>query len=159
MSTASWTIAEIGVGVITASLATIRHLRDRNMRTLLSRSLPENQRDSVSAGILPRPTQQIPHHISGSEVDLIGQNQSAASGSRDSTFKLFSKKQNSWTSNAGIHDPQADLTANEGATKTIITSFRRRRKEMPVSAGAADFLGEFGILVERTWEVQEIRME
>lgn len=159
MSTACWTIAEIGVGVITASLATIRHLRDRNMRSLLSTGLSGNHRDSVSEGILQQPTQQIRHHMSGSQVDLIGQNQSAASGSLNSMFKLFAKKESSRVSTVGIHGLPADLTANEGATKTTITSSRRRRKEVPMAAGAADFLGEFGVLVERTWEVQEIRME
>lgn len=99
------------------------------------------------------------HQMSGSQVDLIGQDQSAAKGSLGSTFKLFAKKQGSRASAIGIHDPPANLTANEGATKTTITSSRRRRKEVPMAAGAADFLGEFGVLVERTWEVQEIRME
>lgn len=161
MSTACWTIAEIGVGVITASLATIRHLRDRKMRSLLSTGLSGNHRDSVSEGILQGPAQQIPHHMTGSQVDLVSHNQSghAASGSLGSISKMFSKKQGSRASIVGIHDLPADLTANEGATKTTITSSRRRRKEVPMAAGAADFLGEFGVLVERTWEVQEIRME
>lgn len=101
----------------------------------------------------------MPHQRLGSEVDLVGQSQSAVSGSRDSIFKLFPKKQGARASSAGIHDPPVDLTANKGVTKTIVTSFRRGKKEMPVAAGAADFLGEFGIMVERTWEVQEIRME
>lgn len=74
-------------------------------------------------------------------------------------FKLFSKKQSSQVTSAGIQDPKVDLTGNEGWTNTIIESLRRGKKEMPVAAGAADFLGEFGIMVERTWEVQEIRME
>lgn len=129
------------------------------MRSLLSTSLSGNHRDSVSEGILRAPTQQILHHMSGSQVDLIGQDQSAAKGSLGSTFKLFAKKQGCRASTAGFHDPPGNLTANEGATKTIITSSRRRRKEVPMAAGAADFLGEFGVLVERTWEVQEIRME
>lgn len=158
MSTACWTIAEIGVGVITASLATIRHLRDRNMRSLLSTGLSGNHRDSVSEGILQRPTQQLPHHMSGSQVDLIGQNQPAGNGSLDRIFKKFAKKQSLWASTVGMHSLPADLTGNEGATKTTITS-SRTRKEVPMAAGAADFLGEFGVLVERTWEVQEIRME
>lgn len=76
----------------------------------------------------------------------------------DGMFKLFAKKQGSRAMTIGLHSP-VDLTANEGVTKTTITSSRRRRKEVPVAAGAADFLGEFGVLVERTWEVQEIRME
>lgn len=156
MSTACWTIAEIGVGVITASLATIRHLRDRKMRSLLSTSLSGTHRDTVSQGILQGPTQQLPQHMSGSQVDLIGENQSAVNGS---LVKIFTKKSKSRASTVGIGDPLADLTGNEGATKTIITSSRRRRKEKPMAAGAADFLGEFGVMVERTWEVQEIRME
>lgn len=101
----------------------------------------------------------MPHQRLGSEVDLVGQSQSAVSGSGDSIFKLFSKKQGARVSDAGLPSPRADLTANEGVTKTTIMSFRRGKKEMPVAAGAADFLGEFGIMVERTWEVQEIRME
>lgn len=159
MSTACWTIAEIGVGVIAASLATIRHLRDRNVRTLLSTNLSGKNRDSVSEGILRSRTRQTPHQRLGSEVDLVSQSQPAAGGSRDGIFKLFSKKQSARESNAGIHDPNVDLTGNEGVTNTIIESFRRGKKEVPVAAGAADFLGEFGIMVERTWEVQEIRME
>lgn len=102
--------------------------------------------------------------MTGSQVDLIGQKQLAEGGSPDSLFKLFSKKQGSRASTFGYQDPVADLTANEGTTNTIITSSRKKRrfgkrKEEPMAAGAANFLGEFGVLVERTWEVQEIRME
>lgn len=135
------------------------------MRSLLSTSLSgTHNRDNVSEGVLQGPTQQLPHQMTGSTVDLIGQKQSAAVGSPDSMFKHFHKKQGSRASTFAYQDPLADLTANEGTTNTIITSSRRKRrfgkrKEEPMAAGAANFLGEFGVLVERTWEVQEIRME
>ncbi|KAK2763470.1 integral membrane protein [Colletotrichum kahawae] len=160
MSTSCWTIAEIGIGVTTASLATIRHLRDRRVNSLLSRSLPTNRRDSFTEGVMSQdPAQQFSHQRSGSEVDLIGVNRTGTSGSLDSNFKLFGKKKGLPPSALGAQDDQTDLTLNnKGSTKVNITSFRRK-KEMPMSEGAANFLGEFGIVVERTWEVQEIRME
>ncbi|KAF9881761.1 hypothetical protein CkaCkLH20_00907 [Colletotrichum karsti] len=156
MSTACWTIAEIGVGVITASLATIRHLRDRRVNTLLSRS-QTGRRDSLSEGVSTQdPTQAFSHQRSGSEVDLIGVDRTGTSGSLDSSFKLFGKKKALQASEISVPNHATDLTPNKGSTKTNITS--SRNKEIPMSEGAANFLGEFGIRVERTWEVQEIRM-
>lgn len=114
------------------------------------------------------PTQQYSHQTTGSEVDLISGNCIGTSGdlvnkgtpdsSRSSTrvFKLFAKETGTGLT-GGTEGVQSALTPNRGSTRTRITTYTNQKAAM--SEGAANFLGEFGILVERTWEVQEIRME
>ncbi|KAF6840158.1 integral membrane protein [Colletotrichum musicola] len=154
MSTACWTIAELGVGITTASLATIRYLFDRRVTVILSSHHQSARRDSVSAGTAPdAPAKPFTRQPTGSQVDLIRHSQAGTASSLGGGFNLFGKKKGpeAWT--AGV---PSDLTGNEGTTRTNITS--SRDKNMPMSQGAANFLGEFGILVEKTWVVEEIRM-
>ncbi|KAL0931394.1 uncharacterized protein CTRU02_214129 [Colletotrichum truncatum] len=149
LSTACWTIAELGVGVTTASLATIRHLLDRKVNGLF-RAEPSSE-----GAVSQDATQQYSHQRSGSEVDLI---HGGLTGRQSAlSFKLFSKKRVYTDSTLGAQDQQSALTPNKGSTKTNITS--TRSQEMSMSEGAATFLGEFGIRVEKTWVVEEIRLE
>ncbi|KAK1492073.1 hypothetical protein CTAM01_10130 [Colletotrichum tamarilloi] len=173
MSTACWTIAELGVGVTTASLATIRQLLDRKVNELFQRHQEMARRQSamVTVGSQTNTAQQFNTRSNGSEVDLIhgrwphtGTNSALSNhGSPRSTsslskvFEVFTKEKFLRSSTGGSQGDQSGLNLQNGATSTMVTTSRNHSISM--SEGAANFLGEFGILVERTWEVEEIRME
>ncbi|KAJ0326890.1 hypothetical protein COL5a_006442 [Colletotrichum fioriniae] len=78
-------------------------------------------------------------------------------GSLSKVFEVFTKEKFLRSSTGGSQGDQSGLNLQNGATSTMVTTSRNHSISM--SEGAANFLGEFGILVERTWEVEEIRME
>ncbi|KAI0130492.1 hypothetical protein BJ170DRAFT_316666 [Xylariales sp. AK1849] len=138
---ACWRIAELSAGVITAGLATVRLLFSRHFPQLpKTTSSSQSQILAGKHGTLvskfsntlssttSRTNTQLDSRHTGSEVDLFhGSRFGEAAGTRPQDLGL-------------------------GVSTTITTG----KYDRPMSEGAAEFLGEFGIRVEMNWEVTEM---
>ncbi|KAH8651315.1 hypothetical protein BX600DRAFT_516895 [Xylariales sp. PMI_506] len=156
LNTACWSTAELAAGIVTAALGTIRLLISRHFP-----ALPTTQSNSGSNYLatfssgklqLSRSKGIKPKHDGASEVELFD----GISSSRNrSDSKDLRKKPNagSWLDRNSFDGEDADYPANAHfGARTEVTSGTPNKT---MSAGAAEFLGEFGIRVEVAWEVQE----
>jgi hypothetical protein len=137
------TISELTAGIFAAALATVRLLVSRHFPALPHSQIPRSNGKNSFLSKLPSfgtshtNTQLSSHHnYGGSEDDLFNNNGFIP---RNGPMALEGME-------AGTH---SNLRLG---VRTKITTGKYNRS---VSDGAAEFLGEFGIRVERNVEVQE----
>jgi hypothetical protein len=171
VNTGAWSIAELTAGIVTAALGTIRLLFSRHFPALPTEV---TEQKSQSASSLRKTTDS--KHLGSmkrhpeSELELVegvnsSRNRSDRSGSQTGqpqqkrredapggVFGFASRGNRGWVD---ISEPTSPATLRFGA-RTRVTAGKHDRS---MSAGAAEFLGDYGIRVETAWEVEEVIIE